>query len=109
MNELDKELSLILEKLEDLYYKTEEPEEEEKLLIFHKNMSEKLETLVRAKFDKNDKYYKRVIDRLRKVNREIRKHLETQVKIVELFRYLTNLTEQLDAVIFGWTQPVKAR
>ena len=109
MNELDKELSLILKKLEDIYYKTEDPEEEEKLIIFHKNLSEKLETVVRAKFDKNDKYYKRVIDRLLKVNREIKKHLEIQVKIVELFRYLTDLTEQLDAVIFGWTQPIRSK
>lgn len=109
MNELDKQLALIIKKLEELYYKTEDSEEEEKLIIFHKNLSEKLETVVRAKFDKNDKYYKNVIDRLRKVNREIWKHLQTQVKIVELFRYLTDLTEQLDAVIFGWTQPLKAR
>jgi len=93
------------EKLEELYYKTEESEEKEKLIIFHKNLSEKLEAVVRAKFDKNDKYYKSVIGRLRTVNREIRKHLETQVKIVELFKYLT---EQLDSVIFGWTQPLKA-
>jgi len=109
MNELDRDLSLMLEKLEELYYKTEEPEEKEKLIIFHKNLSEKLEAVVRAKFDKNGKYYKRVIDRLGTVNREIKKHLETQVKVVELFRYLTDLTEQLDSVIFGWTQSVKVR
>ena len=102
MKELDKDLSEMLEKLEALYYKTEETEEKEKLFLFHKNLSEKLEAVIKAKFDKNGKYYKGVIDRLQAVNREIGKHLQTQVKIVELFRYLTDLTEQLDSVIFGW-------
>ena len=101
MNKLTKEFSAMLKELEELYYRTEDEEEKEKLIAHHKNLSEKLEKVTRAQFDRNDKYYQEAIEKLKKTKKEITKHLKTQLQIVELFKYLTDFTEQLDALLFN--------
>jgi len=91
----------MLKELEELYYRTEDEEEKEKLIAHHKNLSEKLEKVTRAQFDRNDKSFQEAIEKLNKTKKEISKHLRTQLQIVELFKYLTDFTEQLDAVLFN--------
>ena len=65
-----------------------------------KVLSEKAEKFARAKFDSKDKAYKKVIKSLKRTKKEVLKHFETQLKIEELFKYLTGLTELLDALLF---------
>ena len=90
----------MLEYLDELYYKTRDNKEKEKIGTYHKNLSVYLEDFLRVKFSKNNKFYKSTVYKLKKTKDVVRKHLETQAKIEVMFRYLSQLLEQLDTLVF---------
>jgi bacterioferritin (cytochrome b1) len=106
-SKLVQELAALAKDVEALYYQTEDKAEKEKLRTYYKELSDRLETAVRMEFDKNDKSYKAVIEKLKATKKEIVHFLETQMQLVELFGYLSDLTAQLDGFIYGWRAGVK--
>lgn len=101
------ELGALVKAVETLYYQTEDKAEKEKLWAYYKDLSDRLETAVRNRFDKNDKRYKQVIRKLKATKKEIAHFMETQLQLVELFRYLSDLMAQLDGFIYGWRSGAK--
>lgn len=101
MNKIQQDYIKMLDYLDELYYKTQDKEEKEKIGTYHKNLSVYLEDFLRAKFANNNKFYKSAAYKLRKTKDAVRKHLETQSKIEVMFRYLSQLLEQIDALLYG--------
>lgn len=100
MNEIRQDYIKMLDYLDEVYYKTQDKEEKEKIGTYHKNLSVYLEGFLRAKFAKNDKFYKSAAYKLKKTKAAVRTHLETQTKIEVMFGYLSRLLEQLDTLVF---------
>ena len=108
MKKLDKKLPQMLKAIDELYYEEKDKDKKEQLGIYHKNLSEKLDEVSRAKFDKNDKFYRGVIQKFKQTEESIEKFKVKQLKITELFSYLANLAEQLDALLFRWNRAEKS-
>jgi hypothetical protein len=96
------ELLALIAGLDTLYWKTEDREEKEKLLTHHRELSLRLEELVKKQFKSGDRAYLKLMNNLRAVNRQIGKFMTGQKKVVDIFKYLLDITEQLDAVLFGF-------
>jgi len=96
------ELIALIASVDSMYWKTEDREEKEKLLTHHRELSVRLEMLAKKQFKAGDRAYLKLMNNLRAVNRQIGKFMTGQKKVVDIFTYLVNITEQLDAVLFGF-------
>jgi hypothetical protein len=101
MTEVKEDYMQMLDYLDELYYKTEDEAEKKKFGAYYDNLSVHLEEFTKAKFANNDKFYKKAVHKLKKAKTTGRKHLETQTKIRALFRYLSQLLEQIDALLYN--------
>ena len=97
------ELSIMIEKVDELYYRATEPMEKEKLALFHKNLSLRLEDLVKNKLEKSNTKYRKLISRLKLTRKKIDIYQESRRKISDIFKYLSEIIEQVDAVLLGWS------
>jgi ABC-type Na+ transport system ATPase subunit NatA len=96
------ELLALIAGVDSMYWKTEDREEREKLLTYHRELSVRLEELAKKQFKAGDRAYLKLMNNLRAVNRQVGKFMSGQKKVVDIFTYLVNITEQLDAVLFGF-------
>jgi hypothetical protein len=101
MTEVKEDYMRMLAYLDELYYKTENEAGKKKIGVYYDNLSVHLEEFTRAKFDNNNKFYKKAVNNLKKAKAAAKKHLETQTKIEVLFGYLSQLLEQIDALLYN--------
>ena len=99
MSDLIKELADILYKLDNLYYETKSEEKKEKIKTHFNNLSVQLERAIRSQFDENDALYKVVVQQLKKAGNQLKKLKEDLEKITNIFKLLTDLSQQLDSLL----------